>query len=168
MFLDLHEIIEAPGGRVSFRCELSQERLVFPALAACHGPVSAEGEVRNTAGILELDAVVEADMTVRCDRCSTEFPKHITLPVKAVLKADPDEDDYEDMFPLDGDGIDAADVMETCFILGMDQKFLCREDCKGLCPECGRNLNDGPCGCKKKTDPRMAALAQLLDDIQEV
>ena len=67
-----------------------------------------------------------------------------------------------------GDGIDVCDVLETCFILGMDQKFLCKDDCKGLCGVCGKNLNDGPCGCGKQIDPRMAALAQLLDDIQEV
>ena len=168
MFLDLHEIIEVPGGHVSFRCELSRERLEFPALAGFRGPVSAEGEVKNTAGILELNAIVEADMTVRCDRCAAEFPLRLDLPVEATLKADPEEDDYEDLFPLDGDGVDIGDVLETCFILGMDQKFLCRDDCKGLCPDCGKNLNDGPCGCGKKTDPRMAALAQLLDDIQEV
>ena len=168
MFLDLHDIIEVPGGRVSFRCELSAERLSFPALVRFSGPVTASGEVKNTAGILELDAVVEADAIVRCDRCTAEFPRKLTEPVSVTLKADPDEDDYEDLFPLDGDGVDVCDVLETCFILDMDQKFLCREDCRGLCERCGRNLNDGPCDCDKQTDPRMAVLAQLLDDIQEV
>ena len=168
MFLDLHEIIEVPGGRVSFRCELSADRLSFPALVSFSGPVTASGEVKNTAGILELDAVVEADMIVRCDRCTAEFPRKLSLPVSVTLKADPDEEDYEELFPLEGDGVDACDVLETCFILNMDQKFLCSEDCRGLCERCGRNLNDGPCGCGKQTDPRMAVLAQLLDDIQEV
>ena len=168
MFLDLHEIIEVPGGSVPFRCELDEDRLAFPALAGFHGPVSASGAVKNNAGILALTAVVEADMTVRCDRCTAEFSQKLSLPVEATLKADPEEDDYEELFPLDGDGVDVSDVLETCFILGMDQKFLCREDCQGLCPTCGRNLNDGPCGCGKQMDPRMAALAQLLDDIQEV
>ena len=88
--------------------------------------------------------------------------------VEAVLKADAEDDDYEELFPLDGDGVDVSDVLETCFILNMDTKFLCREDCRGLCPDCGRNLNDGPCGCTKKIDPRMAVLGRLLDDIQEV
>ena len=168
MFLDLHEIIEVPGGRVPFRCELSADRLSFPALVSFSGPVTASGEVKNTAGILELDAVVEADMIVRCDRCTAEFPRKLSLPVSVTLKADPDEEDYEELFPLEGDGVDVCDVLETCFILNMDQKFLCSEDCRGLCERCGRNLNDGPCGCGKQTDPRMAVLAQLLDDIQEV
>ena len=168
MFLDLHEIIEVPGGRVPFRCELDRERIVFPALSEFSGPVTASGEVRNTAGILELDAIVEADMIVRCDRCTAEFPQKLTYPVTATLKADPDADDYDELFPLEGDGIDVSDVLETCFILNMDLKFLCSEDCKGLCEKCGKNLNDGPCGCAKQIDPRMAVLSQLLDDIQEV
>lgn len=170
MILDLHDIIEVPGGRVPFRCELDADRLGFPALVSFTGPVTAAGEVKNTAGILRLDAVVEADMTVRCDRCTAEFPKSISIPVSVTLKADPDEDedDYDELFPLDGNDVDVSDVLETCFILDMDQKFLCSEDCKGLCERCGRNLNDGPCGCAKSIDPRMAVLSQLLDDIQEV
>ena len=54
-------------------------------------------------------------------------------------------------------------ILSTLFILDMDSKFLCREDCKGLCPKCGKNLNLGPCGCGKETDPRFAVLEQLLD-----
>ncbi len=168
MYLDLHEIIEMPGGSVPFRCELDRERLEFPALEEFTGPVTAEGAVKNTAGLLELAGAVHADMAVRCDRCARVFPRSIDLPVSAALKADPDEDDYADLFPLDGDGVDVSDVLETCFILAMDQKFLCREDCAGLCPVCGKDLNEGPCGCGKQIDPRMAVLSQLLDDIQEV
>ena len=168
MFLDLRGIIEVPGGRVPFRCELDRERLAFPALVGFEGPVTAAGEVRNTAGILELTAAVEADMIVRCDRCAAEFRRKHSVPVAVTLKADPGEDDYEDLYPLDGDGIDAGELLETCFILDVDQKFLCREDCKGLCSTCGKNLNEGPCSCGKQIDPRMAVLSQLLDDIQEV
>ena len=45
----------------------------------------------------------------------------------------------------------------------MDGKHLCSEDCKGLCPTCGKDLNEGPCGCGKEVDPRLAVLAKLLD-----
>ena len=55
------------------------------------------------------------------------------------------------------------DLLETVYILDMDTKYLCRPDCKGVCPECGQNLNEGPCSCRKKPDPRLAVLEQLLD-----
>ncbi len=168
MLLDLHEIIEMPGRSLPFRCELDRERLRFPSLVSFDGPVTAEGLVKNTAGVLELTADVKADMTVRCDRCGKPFQRHLTPRYTATLQADAPDADSEDVFPLAGDEADVSDVLETCFILGMDQRFLCREDCRGLCPVCGKDLNDGPCGCGKEIDPRMAALGQLLDDIQEV
>ncbi|NLH02379.1 MAG: DUF177 domain-containing protein, partial [Clostridiales bacterium] len=65
------------------------------------------------------------------------------------------------------DWLDLSDLLETCFILSMESKFLCRENCEGLCPSCGKNLNDGPCGCKKEIDPRLAVLGQLLDKKDE-
>ena len=56
-----------------------------------------------------------------------------------------------------------GELARTAFILGMDTKTLCSEDCKGICPGCGVNLNQGSCTCKKETDPRLAALAKLLE-----
>ena len=97
MFLDLHEIIEMPGGRVPFRCGLDCERLSFPALARFDTPPEAVGEVKNTAGVLRMKADITAEMTVRCDRCGKEFPYRVSIPAEAVLKADADEDDYADL-----------------------------------------------------------------------
>lgn len=168
MFLDLREIIEAPDKSVSFQCELDRERISFPTLESFLGPVTARGRVKNTAGILELVCDVQADMSVRCDRCGKVFEKRLTPRYTATLQADAEDADSEDVFPLEGDGVDVSDVVETCMILDMDAKFLCRDDCKGLCPTCGKDLNDGPCDCKKQIDPRMAVLGQLLDDNQEV
>ena len=64
---------------------------------------------------------------------------------------------------MEGDWLNLDDLLETEFILDMPTKFLCREDCKGVCPKCGKNLNDGECDCRPDVDPRFAALAQLLD-----
>ena len=64
---------------------------------------------------------------------------------------------------FEGDEIDLDEILSTCFVLDMETKFLCREDCKGLCDRCGSNLNLGPCGCRKQIDPRFAVLEQLLD-----
>ena len=60
--------------------------------------------------------------------------------------------------------MDVGDLARTAFILGMDTKTLCSEDCKGLCPRCGADLNLGPCGCGKEADPRLAVLAKLLEN----
>ncbi len=168
MILDLHEIIEVPGKSVPFQCELDEQRLSFPALVAFHGPVLAHGCVRNVAGVLEMEAEVAANMTVCCDRCGKPMERNYVRQYSAILQADEEGAEEGEAFSFCGDSVDISDIVETCFILGFDQKFLCRDDCKGLCPVCGKDLNDGPCQCKKQIDPRWAALGQLLDDIQEV
>lgn len=168
MFIDLREIIEAPGKSVSFQCELDRDRLSFPALESFNGPVTARGTVSNTAGVLTLTADVQADMTVRCARCGKRLERRLTPRFTATLQADPEDADSEEFFPLDGDRADVSDVLETCLILDMDERYLCRDDCKGLCPTCGKDLNEGTCQCKKQIDPRMAALRQLLEEDQEV
>ena len=54
--------------------------------------------------------------------------------------------------------------MGEVFVLHLDTKNLCSPDCKGLCPGCGADLNREPCRCKKEVDPRLAKLAQLLEE----
>ena len=65
---------------------------------------------------------------------------------------------------LERDELALGDLVRETFILEMDTKHLCSEECKGLCAKCGADLNGGSCRCKPDIDPRLAALAQLLDD----
>ena len=162
MRLNLREIIEIPGGSVPFEFELDTDGLDFPSVKEYISKPVAEGRVYNEAGMLRMEGLVRAEMTCICDRCGTEF-----FSVKETeLDADIVEDDTgadPEVFTLDGDELDLNEVVSTLLILDMETKFLCSEDCKGLCSECGRNLNLGPCGCRKKIDPRFAVLEQLLD-----
>ena len=72
------------------------------------------------------------------------------------------DDESDDIILLDNDEVDVEELARDAFILDMDTKFLCSEDCRGLCPGCGVNLNRESCRCKKAVDPRLAKLAQLL------
>ena len=145
MFLNLREIIEIPGGSVPFECELETEGLDFPQIKEYKTKPHAEGRVYNEAGVLRLEGELTAEMICICDRCGCEFESVKVTPLDAVIVEENTGDDSE------------------LFTLDMETKFLCREDCKGLCPTCGKNLNLGPCGCRKQIDPRFAVLEQLLD-----
>ena len=164
MKLSLREIIEIPGSSQDFSCELSTEDLGFPSIVRYLSVPAAEGRVYNEAGVLRLEGEIRTELLCICDRCAAEFECAKTTPLSAVIveKNDDNADDPE-LFYLDGDEIDLDEILSTLFILDMDTKFLCREDCKGLCPRCGKNLNAGPCGCGKEFDPRFAVLEQLLD-----
>ena len=164
MRLDLHEIIGIPGSSASFKYEIDLSDMHFDLVKAFKNPVTAEGEVRNIAGVLVLSATVTADMVCICARCLTEFEKHIDLAVEATLSEEVQDEDNPDIYLLDGDFIDVDEVIITAFVLNMEQRFFCREDCRGLCDKCGNNLNDGPCHCKAETDPRLAVLGQLLEN----
>lgn len=163
MKLDLREIIEIPGGRVPFQCELDSAEWDFPAVVAFRSVPRAEGVVVNTAGALNLVGQLQLEMLCVCDRCGREFSMDKTMELNLPLAAEGSEEENPDLFLLEGDSLNLTEVLETCVILGMETKFLCREDCKGLCEICGADLNEGPCTCRKSLDPRMAVLEQLLD-----
>lgn len=74
----------------------------------------------------------------------------------------------EDVLPYNGEYIDLTETIRETLILSEPMRVLCRPDCKGLCPQCGANLNDGPCSCPTdKIDPRLEVLAQFLRSKEE-
>ena len=162
MLLNLREIIEVPGASVPFECELDTDNLDFPSVAGYISLPHAEGTVFNEAGVLRLTGTVTAEMRCICDRCGDEFESTKVTELEATIVEEDTGVDPE-LFILDGDSVDIDEIVSTLFILDMETKFLCREDCKGLCTRCGKNLNLGPCGCRKQLDPRFAVLEQLLD-----
>ena len=162
MKLDLREIIEVPGASKHFDCALETERLDFPAVKSYKARPHASGRVYNEAGVLHLEGTLTAEMTCVCDRCGAEFDSVKELPLNATI-VEEESEEFPELFVLAGNDLDLDEVLSTCFILDMETKFLCREDCKGLCARCGKNLNLGPCGCGKEIDPRFAVLEQLLD-----
>ena len=162
MRLNLREIIEVPGGELPFACELETERLDFPSVLRYRDRPHAEGRVDNEAGVLHVEGTLRAATTGVCDRCGEAVDSVKITELDAVI-VEEESEDHPELFVLEGNEIDLDEILSTCFILDMETKFLCREDCKGLCPSCGKNLNLGPCGCRKQIDPRFAVLEQLLD-----
>ena len=85
MKLNLREIIEIPGGSVPFAQELDTALLDFPSVRAYTAPITAEGKVVNTAGILTLQGKLHAEMLCVCDRCGAEFPRTVDLDLHAEV-----------------------------------------------------------------------------------
>ena len=166
MLLRLSKIIETPDSVLPFENTLDLRDLQFGGGCPVQEPVSAKGAVRNTAGVLLLDAELTTVLHGVCDRCAAEFTRKLTVPAHAVLTTELENEDEADewTFLLENDCADLDEILTTAFVLNMDSKLLCKPDCKGLCFRCGKNLNDGPCGCRRETDPRLAVLGQLLKD----
>ena len=163
MKLNLREIIEIPGGSVQFAQELDTALLDFPSVRAYTAPITAEGKVVNTAGILTLQGKLHAQMLCVCDRCGEVFDKPFHLDCEYLLATELEDEENDEILLLEDGTVDLGELSREVFILNMPTKLLCREDCRGLCPGCGVNLNYEVCRCKKEVDPRLAKLAQLLE-----
>ena len=165
MLLGLSKIIDCPGASVPFETSVDLSDLRYGTCFPVSEPVVASGVVRNTAGVLMMTGSITTCIHGICDRCASEFDRDIDFPIDVVLVTELANEENEDewVFPLEGDSADLDDIVRTVFVLNLDSKLLCDEDCKGLCCRCGKNLNDGPCSCQKELDPRFAALKQLLE-----
>ena len=165
MLLGLSQIIDRPGESVPFSVSLDLSDLQYGTSFPVSEPVKATGTVRNTAGVLVMTGAITTCLHGTCDRCTGQFTKDVKIPIDVVLVTElvNEENEDERVFPLVGDAADLDEVIRTVFVLNLDSRMLCKPDCKGLCFRCGKNLNDGPCGCQKEPDPRFAALRQLLD-----
>ena len=164
MRLDLREIIHVPEASKPFRFQLDLSDLEFNGKHLISRPVQVEGSVTNHAGALVLEGTASSLLDLACDRCGKEFSREKVVELNCLLAAELEDEEHDEIYLLEGNEVDLDEVAGTAFILAMDTKNLCSDNCKGLCAKCGADLNNGPCGCRPEVDPRLAALAQLLDD----
>ncbi len=165
MLLNLSKLKDNPRGTIPFQVDLDLHELAFGGCCPVTEPVTAVGEVRNTADVYVLSGTVRTTLHGVCDRCACDVVRPVEYPLHAILAESLENDDGEEdpwLFLTEEGCADLDDIVTTTFVLSMDSKFLCREDCKGLCCRCGKNLNDGPCDCQPDADPRLAVLKQLL------
>ena len=163
MRLDLRDIIHIPDAKKTFQYQLDLSQEDFYGARPIVHPIQAEGSVTNHAGALVLEGTARSLLELACDRCGKEFSREKVVVLDNLAAQELEDEEHDDILLLDGTELDLGEVVTTAFILAMDTKNLCSDDCKGLCAKCGADLNLGPCGCRPDVDPRLAALAQLLD-----
>ncbi len=163
MQLDLREIINIPDSRVSFDYSPDLSGLETGSVIEIKQDAHAAGEIRNIAGMLVFSAHLTVTTVCQCARCLKEAERKVELAISATLSDGEDSDD-PDMFFLDGNLADVDEIIVNAFVLNTEQRYICREDCKGLCPKCGADLNAAPCNCREEPDPRLAVLGQLLEN----
>lgn len=134
-----------------------------------------EGRARRADERVELSGRLRSTLEADCDLCLTpvEIPVEVEFAVSYVppaLAAEPPADreirpDDPDFSVYEGDRIDVDELVREQLLLAQPSRFRCREQCKGLCPDCGADLNRETCACvPTQIDPRWAALAPLKKD----
>ena len=167
MVLNLQKIINAPGERMAFQFELDLSGVDFGGMYPSQEPVVVTGQARNTAGMLTLEMEMSTVLKSVCDRCLKAFDNPCSVRCDYALAERVESEDSDDIIVLEDGCVDVGELARTAFILEMDTKTLCSEDCMGICPGCGVDLNQGSCTCKKQVDPRLAVLARLLEKDSE-
>ena len=104
---------------------------------------------------------ITGDITMDCRRCLKEAHAHVEAESQ-IIYAEPDEmtDEDPDVYPIDpaARDLDLRPAIREEWLLAQPRYVLCRDDCKGLCPRCGKDLNEGPCDCPPKADSRWESL----------
>ena len=138
------------------------------------GPAEVTGEIVNTAGYIRLSLRLSVPYKTPCARCLAPVQGLFSLDVERTVvtprQAEDMEEDTEDEYLVTEDGfLDMDELLTDLVSLNFPFKILCREDCRGLCPRCGADLNAGPCSCDTKTqDPRLAEpLKALLERLKK-
>ncbi len=163
MRIDLKSISSGAGTSIPFDYTVDLSGVELQFTHPFSEPVRIRGTVFNKADVFTLSAVVEAVLHVKCARCDRPIERQVHADVEKVLAKSVESDENDDIVVV-GDSVELDEICIPELILATDMVYLCSEDCLGLCPHCGADLNDGPCGCQaRETDPRLAVLQELLD-----
>ena len=136
-------------------------------------PMKVVGDITNTAGYMRMRLDLSVDYNAECARCLSPVNGKFSLSLEKTvaprnLLLDLDEDKLDDYAIIEDGFLDMDEQLRAQLEMEFPLRFLCRDDCKGLCQRCGKNLNEGECGCsKKEIDPRLAPLQKILDQMKK-
>ena len=133
-----------------------------------NAPATVSGRVRRSGNEVFVNGQLETRVQVECDRClrPVELPVNAEFSLEYITGTDYESAKAVELTEselsvsvFDGDAIDIDEIVKEQILLAVPTRMLCREDCKGICPECGIDRNTGECNCvADDTDPRWAAL----------
>ncbi len=122
------------------------------------------GEAKDISGFIRLIGIITGEHSAPCARCLAPVTRTFSIEINLSVVTTPTESD-EDVLLAEGQKIDLGSFVTETVLLNLPLRLLCREDCKGLCPKCGKDLNAGECECDhKEIDPRLAGLADFFKD----
>lgn len=160
MLIDLTDLMTSEEAERSYPVLLETNVISF---SGTEYPVTKKSEFQLTVfhdrdRRITVNGVTEVALEAPCDRCLTNVT--VTIPVHI-------QDAFD--LPEESASIDAEELIITEILLHWPEKILCREDCKGLCPVCGCDLNRQTCNCNRRSlDPRMAQFLDVFNESKEV
>lgn len=164
MVLNLKGVFECEGYNKDFSYDLDMSDYEesagdFPF----KDPVHVDINLHNRAGVVNLHVSTKSIYSTVCDRCCEPLKEQLDVVFDNVLVREICGDgENEDLIKVEGDSFSVDELIRSNIILNIPMKHLCREDCKGLCPICGKNLNKGSCSCVKENNSPFNVLKDLI------
>lgn len=146
MNISVKQLFNIIGERKDFQCQIPVEELDYLRGFKFSSPVDISGFLFNRAGIVSLEFSVRFTLTVVCDRCLDELDRDYFYEFEHTVVHSLENDNDEYIIAQD-DMIDINEIALSDLLLQLPSKMLCCEECKGLCPVCGCNLNKSECEC---------------------
>lgn len=131
-------------------------------------PIAAHLRAEAVVEGVLVTGTIEGTVAARCARCLTDIPTDGISVEACELFVAPGHElpEEEEAYEVEGFDIDLEPMVRDLVALSMPLNPVCKQDCKGLCATCGKDLNEGPCSCvQDETDPRWAALSELRDKL---
>ena len=170
MLIDLSGIIKDFSGKLLISQQFYMDSAKFLGEEFVFDePLTINGYIVNNTKSLELEATVTGKMSVHCARCNKPMTVDVSFPVSEILVRDDGEmAQDEDVVVYSGTEVDLSEVITNSFLMNVSGKYLCSEDCKGICPHCGTNLNEHTCSCNNDIiDPRWEKLAEIMKNMSD-
>lgn len=164
MKINLINLLNGEQDSLSVDYQLDLSNLIYGTYKPIIDPVSVKGRLYSKADVLYLNLEIKFTFYGVCDRCAEDIKKDFSITVNKIIVEELQNIDNDDYIVVDNQLIDLDELVNEEVSLTLPSKMLCNDDCKGLCPKCGTNLNVNKCDCKGDIDPRMEALLQLLDN----
>ena len=136
-------------------------------------PMKVIGNITNTAGYMRMKLSLSADYIAQCARCLAPVEGQFSLSLEKTVStknmlSDLDESKLDDYAIIEDGHLDVDEQILMQLEMEFPSRFLCKDDCLGLCQRCGKNLNEGPCDCTKdEIDPRLEPLRKILEEMKK-
>ena len=164
MMMSVEKALKLQGERLAFVLNVPAPVEEYEAdMIGFIGDVTLQGHMTGIGDSVALDGELTAVLVSPCARCLEEARFDMKVPFDEIFVRQPDPD-HPDAYLFEGSEVDLTDLVVANIAMNLPMQFLCDEDCKGLCPMCGQNLNLGSCGCDPALErSAFSALKALLD-----
>ena len=165
MILDLKRIFATENSVLPIEHSLDMSDVDFFGNYPLKTPIKISGSISNKASVVSLVLTIQYEFSAPCDRCGVDAAHNHTVIVDKLLATAIERQESDTIITVPDMKFDVDEFVYSEVILDLPSKHLCNDDCKGICFKCGKNLNEGECGCStKEVDPRLAKLMELLEN----